>query len=69
MRSVGSMYKAYLSAEELGGRIFVCIVGGDMDKSVDIVFGDCFGDALCSLNMDVFESKIPEQLSNILSVA
>jgi len=68
MRSVEGIYTAYLGAEELRGRVLVCIVGGDMDKSVDIVFGNCFGDALCSLNMDVFESKIPEQLSSILRI-
>ena len=37
-----------------------------MDEPIDIVFGDCFSDPFCSLNVNVFEREIPEQLSGIL---
>ena len=46
-------------AKELRGRILARIVGGDVDETVNIIFGNSFGDALSALDMNIFKRKVP----------
>jgi len=51
---------SYLRSEELGGRVDIRVVGGDMDEPVDIVFGNGLGDPLGSLDVDILVREVPE---------
>ena len=47
-----------LGSVELRWRIWVCVVAGDVDETVDIVLGDGISDSLCSLNVDILKIKV-----------
>lgn len=42
-----------LRGKELGGRVLVGVVRGDVDESVNIVLGDSLGDALGTVDVHV----------------
>ncbi len=48
----------YLRTEELWWWVFVGIVWGHVDESVNVVFGDSFGNSLGSLDMDVLKREV-----------
>lgn len=31
-----------------------------MNESIDVVFGDCFRNAFCPFDMNIFKSKVPK---------
>ena len=51
--------RQYLRTEEFGGGIFGGIEGGDMYKTVDIVFSNGFSDALSAFDMYIFQREVP----------
>ena len=47
-----------LGSVELRWRVWVCVVAGDVDETVDIVLGDGISDSLCSLNVDILKIEV-----------
>lgn len=45
--------QTYLGGEKFGGRVFVGIVGGNVDEAVNVVLSHCLRDALCAVDMHV----------------
>lgn len=51
--------------EELRWRVLGGIVRRNVDESVNVVFGDCLSDTLCTVNVDVLVGEVPAQLAFI----
>lgn len=49
-----------LGAKEFRGRILACVVGRDVDETVNIIFGNSFGDAFSSLDMNILKREVPD---------
>lgn len=54
-----NLLPAGFGAKEFRGRILARIVGGDVDETVNIIFGNRLGDALSALDMNIFKREIP----------
>ena len=52
-----------LGLEELRGRVLGGIVGRNVDESVNVVFGDCLGDTLRTVNVDVLVGEVSTSIS------
>jgi hypothetical protein len=53
----------YLGSEELGGRVDIGVVGGDMDVPVDVIFGNSLDDSLGSFDVDILEGEVSNAVS------
>lgn len=54
-----------LGLKELRRGVLGGIVGRNVDESVNVVFGDCLGDTLRTVNVDVLVGEVPAQLALI----
>ena len=48
-----------LGRKEFGWRVLVCVVRGNMDIPINIVLGNCFGDALAAVDMNIRIGEVP----------
>jgi hypothetical protein len=53
-------FGASFCTKEFGWGVFIGIVGGDVDESVHVVFGYCFGYSFGAFDVDVFEGEVPK---------
>lgn len=53
-----------LSSEELRGGVFGSVVGRNVNESVDVVLSNRLGNALRTVNMNVFIGKVPVYVSS-----
>lgn len=47
-----------LSSEELGWRVWVCVVGRNVNEAIDVVLGDGISNSLSALNVDILEVEV-----------